>query len=166
LPKKSGAYCRSNRRRRQFRQISGLSSSSRRWVRGCWKPVVESEWIQRITEQINDLLAADLLQNFWTIRPTQPRIVLLAPEIGPAYVRTCRRPPDHTCFFGQSPSKGKPVNVAATCRSSNLWDSIGAAALGVALANFHRSLDREPGTHKFIGSPRGSNPHRRKQAIE
>ena len=84
LPKKAGANYRNDRRRRQFRQISGLWSPSRRWVRGCWKPLVESERVQRITEQINDLLAADLLQNFWTICPTQPRIVLLAPESGPA----------------------------------------------------------------------------------
>ena len=84
LPKKAGANYRNDRRRRQFRQISGLSSSSRRSVRGCLKPVVESKWTQGITEQINGLLAADLLQNFLIIRPTQPRIVLLAPETGPA----------------------------------------------------------------------------------
>src|SRR3954468_16470846 len=84
LPKKAGANYRNDRQRRQFRQISGLSSSSRRLVRGCLKPVVKSEWMQRITERINDLLAADLLQNFLTIRRTQPRIVLLAPETGPA----------------------------------------------------------------------------------
>ena len=87
---------------RQFRQISGLWSPLREGVQGCWKPAVESEQTQWITDYFKDLLAADLLQNFWTIYRAQPRIVLLPPEIRPTSCPDLQEALGSDLLFGRS----------------------------------------------------------------
>src|SRR3954466_5137159 len=49
-----------------------------------------------------DLLAADWLQNFWTICRAQPRIVLLPPEIRPTSCPDLQADLESDLLFGQS----------------------------------------------------------------